>query len=48
VKDVGSFPTAYAQSGVQQVEICGYKLVGGGGSFYCAQFAYARLVIEEN
>jgi hypothetical protein len=47
VKDAGSFPTAYAQSGVQQVEICRYKLVGGG-SFYCAQFAYAKLVIEEN
>jgi hypothetical protein len=47
VKDVGSFPTAYAQSGVQQVEIFGYKLVGGG-SFNCAPFAYAKLVIEDN
>jgi len=47
VKDVGLFPTAYAQSGIQQVEICGYKLVGDG-SFNCAQFAHAQLEIEEN
>jgi hypothetical protein len=25
VKDVGLFPTAYAQSDVQQVQICGYR-----------------------
>ena len=25
VKDVGLFPTAYAQSDVQQVQICGYQ-----------------------
>ena len=37
VKDVGIFPTAYAQSDVQQVRICGYQSrYGDPSSLSCA------------
>ena len=36
VKDVGLFPTAYAQD-VQRVEICGYSSYGAIDTFGCAE-----------
>ena len=43
VKDVGLFPTAYAQDDIQRVEICGYT----GSNFDCAQVRYGDLQVND-
>ena len=45
VKDVGIFPTAYAQGDIQRVEICGYNSTGR--SFDCAHISYGELQIND-
>ena len=56
VKDVGLFPTAYAQNDVQQVEICGYSSRDNEStrftnerleSFNCAEVSFGELEIND-
>jgi len=44
VKDVGLFPTAYAQSDIQQVEICGYSRLTLG--YECAAVRASELLVD--
>ena len=43
VKDVGLFPTAYAQDDLQRVEICGYF----GGRLDCAYVLGGELDVDD-
>ena len=43
VKDVGLFPTAYAQNDVQQVEICGYSRLA---RYECAAVEASELLVD--
>jgi hypothetical protein len=44
VKDVGLFPTAYAQNDVQQVEICGYSRLAL--RYECAAVEASELLVD--
>ena len=47
VKDVGVFPTAYAQNDLQQVQICGYPQQRNRGTFSCAEVRYGDLDVND-
>ena len=47
VPDEMIIPEAYAQSDLQQVQICGYALQNNSGRFSCADVRYGDLNITD-